>query len=126
MFSDTDFLPSPASVESTIGGTFAGGVTQVGYGDFGGPTNTLFDLTNGLCSNTFNSSPFKDACSKVYNGATPYSLTETILVNNPSQTNGQASGDHLLRSAPEPATLLLTGIGLLGLGFASRRRNTSA
>lgn len=121
-FSDVGFLPVPAGFTASIGGTLANGVTGVGMTDFAGPTNTLFDITHTICSLSFSASPYGGSCTGTYTGATPYGLTEQIVLTDPRRTNGSASGDHSLVEAPEPGTLLLMGVALAGLGFVSRRR----
>lgn len=125
-FSDTGFLPTPAAFTATMGGTFGGHVTSVSFADFAGPGNSLFDLTDPLCGETFTKSPFSGGCTHKYTGSSPYSLTETITITNPNRQNGQSSGDHSLVEAPEPGTLLLMGVALAGLGFVSRRRGDQA
>jgi hypothetical protein len=126
---DTGFLPSPATFISAIGGTLDG------------ISITVNDYANGalLCTQTFTTQgAFSGTCSQSYSGSTPYSLEEDIIISYvglncvptpppppgvPASSCPASSGDHSLR-APEPGTLALLGLGLLGAAAFRRRRNS--
>ena len=64
--------------------------------------------------------PFSGGQNTFVNGCSGnYSLTQLVTLSLPG--GGMFSGDSSL-TVPEPSTLALFGVGLLGLGMAFRRK----
>jgi len=123
--SDTDFTSTGAhGFTIALGGTNSDAGTVTGRA-WGGTSNTAFDRTNLFAtSGPFATASYNQTFSGTYNAAvTPYSLTLGVQVANLS-SNGTATGDLNLK-VPEPATMTLFGLGLMGFGVASRRRKAA-
>ncbi len=138
-FSDTGFSgPFPLNSFSNSGsGTFLanlGGTMTMGWYD--DPTNTqgantptdtpgtLLD-TFTTTATTANSFSFAHNNSGSVADSGPYSMTETFTFTLAPGASLLSRGETLTKS-PEPATLGVLGIGLLGLGIACLRRKTKA
>lgn len=111
-------IPNEA-FNASIGGTKGAG-GSVTYETFWDPTNTLFAQTNSLTnSGTITNSPFANARTGLGGGTGPFSLTQVITITHAAGARLTSFDAEL--SVPEPASVLLLGLALLGLGMWSRR-----
>jgi hypothetical protein len=113
---------------ATIGGTSAG---TVGYETFLDTANnssylnvahTPYATNVGLTSLSFLTSPFSGSATAAMPSISgSYSLTQEIDINQVGQY-ATTSLDATLSSVPEPGTMMLLGIGMLGLAVYGKRR----
>jgi hypothetical protein len=120
--SDTDFIGAHSYL-LTLGGTNSGGSGTVTGRAWGGTTNTAlqFSGANLLCSTgALSGSTIEGECSGLLSpSVNPYSLTIGVAITRTSA--GTSTGDLNLQ-VPEPASMTLFGLGMLGFGIATRRR----
>ena len=110
-FTDTTQMVGSPSLGMKIGGTN------------NGTSTAAYVLVNGLQTGAlgpFAGSPFSASGSAAGSLATPYTLTQRVVITRTAGGTGNASGD--FEVVPEPATLSLLGLGIVALGFAVRRR----
>jgi hypothetical protein len=127
--SDTDFI-GPQSVQLSLGGTNTGDSGTVTGRSWGGTSNTALQFSGANLLNTVGplSGPAYagSASGTLTPTVTPYSLTIGVALNR--TTPGTTTGDLNLASSPvsttvpEPSSLLLGALGMVGAGFTRRRR----
>ena len=121
--SDTDFsFPQGAThLVMSLGGTLTGSGNTISFDGYEDNTNTIFG-TSGLHIGpaTFGPGAFSGLLLAGSFPVAPYSLTEIVSIHFAGP--GVTSFDTELRVVPEPATLTLLGLGVLGLGACAWRR----
>lgn len=116
--SDTDFLTSGTTYfTSSIGGTFLN-QTSLTYSTYLGTDNQLFSTDTLLTSLTFQGvGAFSGGDGAWVDTTSPYSLTQVVTFSQPGASVTSFDGQI---DVPQPATLALLGLGLLGVAAGSR------
>ena len=127
--SDTDFV-GPQSLQLSLGGTNSGGSGTVTGRSWGGTSNTALQFSGANLLNTVG--PLSDpayagsASGTLTPTVTPYSLTIGVALNRttPCTTTGDLNlaSSPVSSPVPEPSSLLLGTLGIVGVGFTRRRR----
>ena len=116
---DTDFSLSGTTkrISTDVGGVLGGNMTLATYVD---NSNTAFGQGTNVGSMSYSNGAFSGSTSGVASLTNPYSMTMVAMITH--NGSGVVSSLDSSVAVNEPGTLALLGIGLVGLGFASRKR----
>jgi hypothetical protein len=116
-FSEDNWGPvSMPSLMSTIGGTFAPGMTGLYNVYQGNALLTSISLSGSSYSGT--------ASADILPSENPFSLTQELILTSTQYGWHTASGNASLAAVPEPSALILLGSGLLALGGLRLRKKS--
>lgn len=124
---DTGYVSSASPITAflnAVGGTLSGSGSSYSVNTYMDCGDAAFGTGTLLTSQSFSGPSFSgNASADAASCGHAYSLTQLITLQMPG--GAQFSGDSSL-AVPEPSTIALFGAGLLGLGFALRRKGRTA
>lgn len=109
----------PLSITSAIGGTTHGNVAYAAFADDG---NTAFGQTTQLFAGTSGGLAFSSENSTTLSLSNPFSLT---LVADITHWGASATSFDFTSQVPEPTSVALFALGLLGAGVSARRHKAA-
>ena len=92
------------------------------YGSDGGTPNDLNVIYDGITIFTLNNAPSTKPAYTLFQFAVTATGNDTLTLGIRNDPSFQALDDVSVNSVPEPASLALLGMGVLGLGFLRRRK----
>jgi hypothetical protein len=119
-FSDTGFDIYNGWISTSYGGTLSGSGASLAYSAYYDDGNGLFGKGTLIGTGDYGSGAFSGSADGGWSPSAPYSVTEILTL----KTGGGMtvfSGDFAV-TVPEPGTLALIGLALLGFAAVYRRR----